>query len=161
MARQERVDDFIAKSNTLLEKYAKGKWKFVQDNRAVIFYLCLRYPEDNYMYKAREARKFAECIEYTEDFGGGKNFQMSKYYRMCDSIVRELRKHTELIDLHDQLWKGDKFHDKNYHVLAYDIIYCAHCYNLYQNIKIRKRDRKQIDEKKMKRIEAFIKNGMH
>jgi len=156
-ARQVRVEEFIDKSKNLLEKYANGKWKFAQDNRAVIFYLSLRYPEDNYMYKAREAREFAECIEYSERFGSGKRFQLAKYYRMCDLFVRELRKRTDIINMHKKFERDDTSQDASYHILAYDIIYCAHCYHLYQDIEIRKRDTKNVDEKKMRLIEIFQK----
>ncbi|HSP47491.1 MAG TPA: hypothetical protein VLN47_05385 [Clostridiaceae bacterium] len=134
--RQDRIEKFIVESNALLEKHGKGTWKYTQDRKTAIFYLNLRYPDENYIFKSTEARKFAECVEYDDSWGSGKYFKLAKYYKMCDYLVSAIEDHPDLLAVH-QSRNLQKHEDRKYHVLAYDIIYCAHQYKLYENIVIR------------------------
>lgn len=134
--RQGRIDKFVSEANELLEKHGKGAWKYDQDRRTAILYLTLRYPDENYLFKSTEAKKFADCIEYEDSWGSGKYFRLAMYYKMCDHLVTAIEEHPDLLSLH-QNRNLQKQEDRKYHLLAYDIISCAHKYNLYENIVIR------------------------
>lgn len=151
-ARQKRIDDFVSQSNLLLEKYAPGKWKFKQDTRTAIFYLNLKYPDDNFIYKASQTSAFSRCVEYGNEIGGGQSFKLKHYYFLCEWLVEELNKAPEILAIHRGRYTRTIWPDENMHILAYDIIYCAVHYNLYLNTVIKPRDKKgQIDHAKQQR----------
>jgi hypothetical protein len=134
--RQARIDKFVTETNELLEKYGKGAWNYTHDRKTAIIYLNLRYPDENYMFKSTEAKKFADCVEYDDSWGSGKYFRLAMYYKMCDNLVSAIEDHPDLLAVHHSR-NLQKHEDRKYHVLAYDIIYCAHKYNLYENIVFR------------------------
>ena len=139
--RQDKIYAFLAKADELLNIYYKGSWKYAQDMRTVIFYLSLLDPKHNYMFKATQAREFMYCIEYGDDFGSGENFSLKKYYAMCDELVAAIKDTPELVELHQNRMTETMWEDDDYHILAYDIIYSAIVYNLYNNITIVKPNR--------------------
>lgn len=145
-ARQNRIQAFVTQANELLDKYANGKWKYSQDMRTVIFYLCLIRPDENYIYKATQAKTFAECVEFGEDFGSGQTFSLKNYYKMCDDLVEAIKATPELVERHAARLDKNTYPDKSYHILAYDIIYSGIYYNLYHNIEIKKPARKHSAE---------------
>ena len=139
--RQDKIYAFLDKADELLNIYYKGSWKYAQDMRTVIFYLSLLDPKQNYMFKATQAREFMYCIEYGNDFGSGENFSLKKYYAMCNELVAAIKETPELMELHQNRMTESMWADDDYHILAYDIIYSAIVYNLYNNITISKPNR--------------------
>lgn len=140
-ARQERIETFVASVNELLDKYEPGKWKYAQDVRAAITYLNLRYPKENYLYKATVSSSFAACVEFGDDIGGGQSFKLRKYYAMCDMLVAAMKENNELIAIHDS--RSPELREIcGYNMLAYDVIYCADQYNLYDTIPVKIKKRK-------------------
>lgn len=134
--RQDKIYAFLEKSDELINIYFKGSWKYAQDMRTVIFYLSFIEPDKNYMFKATQAKEFMYCIEYGKDFGSGENFSLRKYYEMCDELVSAIKETPELLELHKGRMSDTMWADEDYHILAYDIIYSAIVYNLYNNITI-------------------------
>lgn len=155
--RQDKIYAFLEKADELINIHFKGSWKFAQDMRAVIFYLSFIEPDKNYMFKATQAKEFMYCIEYGNDFGSGENFSLRKYYEMCDELVLVIKETPELIELHKKRMSNSMWADEDYHILAYDIIYSAIVYNLYNNITIVKpiRNKAQTHEqqRQQKRVE--------
>lgn len=132
-ARGERVDAFMETINTQVEKYFNGSWKSKQPRNAVIFYLNLWRPEDNYLFKATEAKEWADCIEFADDFGSGSNFSLKKYYKMCDDLRESLSNYPDLLELNKvRVEKEAKGFDDDNHILAFDIIYCSHYMSFYK-----------------------------
>lgn len=144
--RQKRIEDFRDKINGLLDKYEPGKWKYNQEFRTVLFYLNMRFPKDNYLFKATQSREFMYCTEFPDDFGSGMNFDLSRYYRMCDQLVAKIKETPELIKAHENRLTNTMLVDDNYHIMAFDIIYCAVVYNLYSGITIKKPAKKSSAE---------------
>lgn len=141
--RQERAAAFVSEANQLLEKYAPGKWKFEQDMRTAILYLNLRYPDDNYIYKATPARTFGRCMAFGHEIGSGRDFRLSQYYHLCDWLAESIRSAPDLIAVHQRRLDQAAYADEQFHILAYDIIYCAQNYNLYGSIDTRQSSRKR------------------
>lgn len=149
--RQDKIYAFLEKADELLNIYYKGSWKYAQDMRTVIFYLCLLEPDKNYMFKATQAKEFMYCVEYGKDFGSGESFSLKNYYDMCDELVAAIKETPELVQLHNDRLTDKMWTDDDYHILAYDIIYSAIVYNLYNNITIVKptRSKAQTHEQQL------------
>ena len=131
-ARQDRIYSFMEKINNRIDRYAKGSWKYPQTMNSVIYYLCLRFPNENYIFKATEATEWANCIEYGDDFGSGQTFSLAKYYKMCDELLDAVSQNEEIMELHrDRFEKYAEGFDDELHILVYDIMYCAHNYHFY------------------------------
>lgn len=147
--RQKRIEKFKDKINYMLDKYYPGTWKYNQDFRTVLFYLNMKYPSENYLFKATEAREFMYCIEFIDDFGSGMSFDLRKYYHMCDILVEKIKENEELLEAYKNLLKEKSetmLNDESYHILAFDIIYCAVVYNLYKGIEISRPTRRSNTE---------------
>ena len=132
-ARGERVNDFIDNINGRINEKFNGSWKFQQPRNAVIFYLNLWRPEDNYLFKATEAKEWADCIEFDDDFGSGSSFSLKKYYKMCDELRGALNDYPEVLELNKARVEKEAvgYNDDN-HLLAFDIIYCSHYMSFYK-----------------------------
>jgi len=160
IARQDRIDTFVSSANLLLEKYASGKWKFAQDTRSAIFYLNLMFPDENFIYKASQASTFARCVEYGNEIGGGQSFRLNHYYYLCEWLAEELQKAPDILDVHRKRFTRNIWPDKNLHILAYDVIYCAVSYDLYQNTVIKPRDKKSLIEHEKQKQNDFIQQQL-
>ena len=153
--RQDRIEEFADSINDLLDKYEPGKWKYRQDLRSVLFYVNLFAPDKNYLFKATQAREFMYCVEYGDDFGTGQDFHLSKYYRMCDWLVEQIKSIPDLIKAHRDRITEKMYSEDDYHILAFDIIYSGVVYNLYHGINIYRPTKANAKEREEKaRIEA-------
>ena len=154
--RQKKIEDFRDKVNELLDKYEPGKWKYTQEFRTVMFYLNMHNPSENYLYKATEAREFMYCTEFGDDFGSGQSFNLRRYYKMCDELLAEIKNTPELVESHKERIKDSMIVDDDFHILAFDIIYCAVTYGLYSGIKIKRPvKRTTAKQRKNARIEEL------
>lgn len=140
--RQTRLETFIERINKKIDEYAIGS-RCYQTMNSAICYLNFMYPKENYFYKASEAKDWANCIEFAEDFGSGENFSLKKYYKMCHELLEEIKKNEELVKVHMSRFKKVEGHYKIEdefkvldNILVYDIIYCAHTYNFYSKAVI-------------------------
>lgn len=141
--RQNKILKFIEEANTLTRRLVSSNGMFMNDQRSAMGYLFLYDPDQHYLYKASEATDFASCIEFYDDWGPGTAFRLDVYYRMCDMLVEEIRKCEALKETHASRYRDkngnpilDMHPDKNYHILAFDIIYGApeFRYNFYSGI---------------------------
>ncbi|MDF1618242.1 hypothetical protein, partial [Petrocella sp. FN5] len=88
LAKQEKlIEDFFTKSDELLEKYTPDSFLYKQDSHAVSSYLFLYDPNKHYMYKASHSKAFADCIEFYDDWGKGRDIKLITYHRMCDELL--------------------------------------------------------------------------
>ena len=152
MARQERIERFVDDANALLAVHEPGKSKYQQDFRSGLFYLNLFAPGKNYLFKATQARAFMQCVEFEDDFGRGSAFNLETYYTMCDQLVSYIEQTEELKQLHKERLTDTMCTNDNWHLLAFDLIYCALTYDLYKGIDIlvpqKAISRKQIEREK-------------
>jgi len=158
--RQFKIETFRDKVNALFDQYEPGKWKYNQEFRTVLFYLTMRFPNENYLYKATQAREFMYCSEFGEDFGSGKTFNLPAYYRMCNELVEEIKNSPELIALHKERLTDNMINNDDYHLLAFDIIYCTLTYGLYSGIAIKKRVKNQSAKEKQEKIKNELQNSL-
>lgn len=133
-AKQELIDEFIAESEELRLKYYPDSHLYMNNQRSVMMLLFLRYPESNYGYKASQAKSFADCIEFYDDWGPMTNFKLSVFSRMCEQLIEEIKANEALMETHRSRFENTdrKLHpDNNLHILALDIIYSSQAYNFY------------------------------
>ncbi|MGM9973634.1 MAG: hypothetical protein ACI33K_06310 [Clostridiaceae bacterium] len=163
---QGKVNNFIIEANKTLETLDSGKWKYSQHFGAVVLYLALYKPSENYLFKATEARTFAEHIEYEREINGDHSFNLKNYYSMCDALVEAIKEDKELLELHETRWEYNKEGNgarpelqDDYHILAYDIIYCTHNYKLYKDNQQKRKAKKTGGKKAVskKKIEIYEK----
>lgn len=132
--KQAVIDEFIASSEELRKKYYPDSRLYTNNQRSVMMYLFLRYPNSNYGYKASQAKSFADCIEFYEDWGPMTDFRLDVFRRMCEQLIEEIKQNDALMETHMSRFENTdrKLHsDDNLHILTLDIIYSSQAYNFY------------------------------
>jgi len=122
---RERVQEFWQSSRDLQEKYTPGYHHF-QDGRAIIVYLCMRYPEKYFLYKFQMFKKFCKLIQYP--YQPNIRLRLDNillYQNLCLQLLPEIKKDDELIMLHQKRIQSNHYPDTDYHILTQDVIYAA------------------------------------
>lgn len=135
--KQKRIDAFLEKSEELRLKYKPDSHLYIANQGTVMQLLFLRYPNSNYGYKASQAKSFADCIEFYEDWGPMTAFRLDVYNRMCDRVIEEIKQCESLLDTHKSRYEHTDRHfhaDENLHILLLDIIYSSQTYNFYEGL---------------------------
>lgn len=163
--QEQLIADFFEKSSGLFQKYTPGSYRFKQDSHAVSAYLFLYAPETHYMFKPAQARIFADCIGFYDDWGTGENIRLSVFYHMCDQAVAAINEDPQLLEVNERRFTGEfqtakrqMIRDKNRHMLLYDIIYCCSVYDLFDGIrfsKLKSKEKQEFVKNKEKAKEAF------
>ena len=130
--RQDKIDAFRSQANKMIDKvYAERKdvRRFHNDQRAVMSYLFFRDPDNHYLYKYTQARVFAQCVDFEDDWGYGPYFRLDVYYRMCDELVEAICSYPLLLETTKRRYQEAPLNEKplhldtNYHILAFDLIW--------------------------------------
>lgn len=161
--KQEKISDFLTRSHALRDKYYPDSYLYKDDVHSVTGYLFLYDPDHNYIYKATHALKFADCIEFYDDWGSGDGVRIPVYYRMCNQLVQAIKANDALMAT-DALrftgaWGNDPstmYPDPEKHILAFDLIYCCYTYGLFKGISFvrpKTKERQLIQERKTKAVE--------
>ena len=132
--KQQTINEFIKASEELRMKYYPDSWRYVNDQRSVMMYLFLRYPDSNFGYKANQAKRFADCIEFYDDWGPMTDFKLDIFCRMCEQVIEEIKANEALMATHKSRYENTAriLHpDTNLHILVADIIYCSQTYDFY------------------------------
>lgn len=167
--RQEKIEAFLEESHRLRKKHNLAD-QYKNTFNSVTAYLFLYDPENNYVYKPNAAKKFAKYVDFGDDFGLGDHIKLKNYYRMCDELADEIKRNSQLTELDDLRTKllnkgldaqAELYNDGARHVLAYDIIYCAYAYNLFNGITLthytmqEQKEQKLLEEKQQRAKELF------
>lgn len=135
--RQKRINAFKEAVNQRVDSYYHGSWKYPQTFMSVLLYLNLWKPEENYIYNAAEASAWANCVEFDEDFGSGRSFDLAVYYRMCEELRGLIPKCKAIVLSHEALREAEGIDfDDRLHLLVYDIIFQANANKLYADIPV-------------------------
>ncbi len=160
--RQEKIESFLAQANHLKDKNNLSDL-YKSDFRSVTAYLFLYDPDYNYIYKPTHVQDFQDCIEFYDDFGEGDHVNLKAYYQMCDWLVDAIRETPSIKEtnkLRAPKFKKEPYLDTEWHILAYDIIYCCSAYNLFRGITFihhTSKERKVLWEKQQKAQELYEK----
>ncbi len=147
----ENVGRFINASHELRDKYFPDSFRYTNDVHSVTAYLAMYDPDHHYIFKASHARRFADCIEFYDDWGSGDTVKLDVYYRMCDQLVEAISGCEELLATADRRFTGELsdvdpdtlYGDPQRHILAFDLIYCCSTYNLFAGINFSKKTAKE------------------
>lgn len=161
--RQKQVQEFLVKSHGLRDKYYPDSYLYKDDMHSVTGYLFLYDPDHNYIFKAVHARKFADCVEFYDDWGTGDTVKLDVYYRMCDELVEAVKASRELMAVDASRFENgwgenaDTFYpDTEKHLLAFDLIYCCSTYGLFDGISFvrpKSKERQLMQERKEKALQ--------
>ena len=156
--RQNHMDVFLDEMEKLREKYYPANWSFKQDRHSASTFLAMYAPSENYVYKYSEAETMAVYGEYGFDIGAGADFDLSRYYGMCDEIVERLKQHESLLNRHFAKLDDNCYADESLHLLAFDVMYCCRTYGFYRGLThIAKKDSiKQAKEAEMQKEAAAL-----
>lgn len=148
--QMEKIADFFVRSNELLDRYFPGSFLYKPNSHSVSALLFLNDPEHHYMYKATQSQRFADCVEFYDDWGTGDNIRLDIYYRMCDELVAAIKDCPALMETDRsrfdgrlKLSGGGLHPDLQKHILAFDLIYCCTAYDLFDGITYTKRNIKE------------------
>lgn len=166
-ARRVRIVDFLRRSHALREKYSPDSFLYKDDYHSVTGYMFLYDPDHNYLFKASHASKFADCVEYFDDWGSGDDIKLDVYYRMCDQLVDHINHYDALLKTNESRFAegfvadvGSMYPDHAKHILAFDLIYCCSTYNLFDGISFirpKSSEKHLILERKEKAEELYEK----
>jgi len=124
-----RIQEFKNSFNRINNSNFPGKQSY-QDDRAVIVYLTLNYPENYYIYKFKVFKEFAKLIGYHYVPVGGRIENVGHFQNLCDLIKYELLNDQNLLKLHKDRIDSDCYFDSNYNLLTQDFIYaCTRHFN--------------------------------
>jgi hypothetical protein len=120
----DRVRVFRDEMKNLNEKLGIGKNTY-QDHRAVLVYLCMRYPESYFLYKfgmLKEACRLLE-IDYIPRIGADEN--IIQYLHLCEIVRSEIAEDYELLSLHYGRLSEQEYPDNTHTILTQDIVYAV------------------------------------
>lgn len=120
----DRIVSFQEGIVALHDKYFQDKNNY-QDHRALLVYLCLRYPDRYYLFKFTMFKAFVGLVDYPFKPKAADIQTVLEYLSLCDIIRAEIIKDTELLELHKTRIKEQEYLDSAYHILTQDIIYAA------------------------------------
>lgn len=119
---EDRMKSFKAAAKELVEKYKeKNVHHTYQDDRAIMVYLSLRYPEKYYLYKFKMFKEFANFIDYDWIPKSGHVENLFRFESLCNMIKNYIMQDVELMELYKP--RKEKYYDPEYHLLVQDIIY--------------------------------------
>lgn len=121
----QRITFFQTGIKKIHQHFFKSIKNNFQDHRAIIFYLCMMYPERYYLYKFEMLKKISKLLQYPYDPKRGKQDNLIQFFTLCNFINHEIKKDDELIKMHHDRLNEDYYQDTELHVLTQDIIYAS------------------------------------
>jgi hypothetical protein len=123
-----RIPEFREGIRTIIKKDFPDKNDY-QDERAIMVYLCLKYPERYYLYKISMFEEFVNRVDYPYLLKRGRENKIPnvlQYLSLCRIVRDEIAKNAELIELHKtRIDERKYYYDSSYHILTQDIIWSA------------------------------------
>lgn len=119
---QERVQTFRVTIQKVIAHDHPNK-KTYQDDRAIIVYLVLRYPDDYFLYKFRMFKAFCEKVEadYKPKMGAFTNVLHFNF--ICRQLREEIIQDNELLKKHKERLGDDEYFDQSFNILTQDVVY--------------------------------------
>lgn len=117
-----RLENFFTEVRILFKKADKNPNHYpFQDERSIATYLTFKYPENYTFYKSQFYVAFCKLAGIQPAKAG------HKYIHYLDNIIQPLcaiiRQDNELLELHKKSLTPNSYHEKNYKILAQDILY--------------------------------------
>lgn len=96
-----------------------------QDPRAMMVYLTFQYPEKYYFFKSTMYSTFRDRVGFVEPQSKSNSVmqKIENYTRLCEVILKEVHKDTELISMHQSRLNSNCYQDEALHLLTMDIVF--------------------------------------
>ena len=120
----ERIDSFQKKAKDLNQSLFQYKNHF-QDDRAVMVYLTLKFPEIYFFYKFTMFKDFCEKVDSDFEPMAGRKSNLIQFLEMCKTIREEIRLNNNLLKLHKDRIKESEYFDAESNILTQDFIYAV------------------------------------
>lgn len=120
----ERIATFQKKIEELNQSLFQGKNDY-QDDRAVMVYLSLKFPEVYFFYKFTMFKEFCEKLDIGFAPVRGRETNIPQYLDMCQIIREEIRLDNNLLKLHNERITGTEYLDVESNILTQDFIYAV------------------------------------
>lgn len=140
---EDRILGFRKSIDEIISKHELGD-KSYQDDRAILVYLNMRYPDKYYLYKFTMFKDFVELVDYDYVPKKGNIDNIFVFEKLCEYILERVLCDRELLGLYAERKK--KYIDPEYHLLVQDIIYSVHYYSKKNN-KLMEDEREKIEVK--------------
>ncbi len=164
--RKQRASAFAEAVNQKVTACA-GSLKYPMKLGHGLFYLNMWRPAENYIYKSTDASSWANCVEFAEDFGGGRTFSLTRYYHLCEELREIICGDERFRAIDEQIREAAGFDiDDQMHLLVYDIMYRAQSGHFYKNAGIEKmtvkvRLKKAAAQERIDSLELLIAGKRH
>lgn len=119
-----RITSFQTTLKGLTERGFPGKKSF-QDDRAVLVYLVMRYPDTYYLYKPTMFAEFVRKLGYDYRFKWQKSINIIPYLNLCERIREEIVQYDSLLKRHFERIGTNEYADEAFHLLTQDLIYAV------------------------------------
>jgi 5-methylcytosine-specific restriction protein B len=124
-----RISEFSAQADVLLQRlHDASALSSYQQERAILAYLFLRYPEQYYLFKAKMYRQFAGIINHPVPGGNGwpkRLERVNDYLALAEQVRQALAADAELVAMHRARLAPESYPDPALHLLTQDFIYCT------------------------------------
>lgn len=121
---ENRIDNFLDKSEELYEKFGEPGKNHYQDMNAISTYLWLKYPDKYYIYKYSECLKLSEILESSfKPKRNGKVENVIEGYKLYDEISSALKEDEELQEMVKTFLSDKSYPDPESKTLAIDFGY--------------------------------------
>lgn len=120
----ERVTSFQATLNNLTAASFPDKRSY-QDDRAVMVYLTLHYPDTYYLYKWTMFGDFVRKLDHNYKPKLQTWVNVIPYLALCERVREEIILHDSLLKHHYERIGADEYPDKAFHMLTQDFIYAV------------------------------------
>lgn len=120
----ERISEFQTTARKLNAKYYNERNDY-QDRRAVLVYLCLKYPDRYFLFKHNMFKQFVKLVDYPYTPKRGTIEQVLQYLSMCALVREQIILDNELLQLHKTRIGVEEYSDVTYNILTQDVIYAS------------------------------------
>lgn len=120
----ERIDSFQKKIKGLNENFVQYKNHY-QDDRAVLVYLSLRFPETYFFYKFKMFKAFCEKVDAGFEPKIGRKSNIVQFLETCQMVREEIRPNNHLLKLYTKRIGDAEYFDEGSNILTQDFIYAV------------------------------------
>jgi hypothetical protein len=123
----ERIEGFRSQMKILNANKSLGKKEY-QDDRAVLVYLTLHYPDKYYFYKFGMFKSFCEKTEHDYQPKRGAFANIEAYCEVCAYLKTILVADEQLVQLHRDYLPKDGSFDTSFNILTQDFVFAVQNY---------------------------------
>ncbi len=132
IALQERIETFRKRIKNIFSAIKPNK-KHYQDDRAILVYLSLQYPDTHYFYKFGVLKAVCEKVEHDYTPIGGRFTNIDAFYDICSTLKQYIISDPDLLRYHFDRLSENNWPDTNFNILTQDFMYAIDNYLVLEN----------------------------